>query len=386
MQRSNRLSKTFVERVRRPGRYGEGRGSRGLALLVKPAADGGITKSWVQRLIIDGKPTNLGLGPAPGITLDRARELALHNWRLVFVDGIDPRRKEGAAVPTFKVAAEAKIKIEAPRWKGKTEKLWHSRLGTHVYPAIGAKSVDRITTADVLAVLLPIYEASHTTAVKVRSYLRAVMGWAVSKGHRTDNPAGDGINEALPKANGKTQHHKALGHADVAEALSTVEASGAWWATVECFKMLVLTAARSGEIRGARWTEIDREGRVWTIPALRMKSGREHRVPLSDAAMAVLDRAAALSDGTGLIFPSVRGLELADSTVSKLLRDAGIEAVPHGFRSSFRDWAAENNIPRELAEASLAHAVESATEAAYLRSDVLERRRDVMQRWADYLA
>ena len=385
MHRSIRLSKTDVERIRKPGRYSEGRGGHGLALLIRQASDGGLSKSWVQRIRINGRPTNLGLGPAPSVTLDRARELALENWRAVF-DGFDPRKMR-TTIPTFEAAAEAKIKLASLGWKnGKTETLWRSRLQAYVYPVIGSKRVDRITSADVLDVLRPVYEASHTTAVKIRQSIRATLGWAIGAGHRTDNPAGDSINEAIPKPNARGKHHRAIGYTQVAEALEIVGQSEAWWATVSAFRFLVLTAARSGEVRGARWSEIDREARTWTIPALRMKSEREHRVPLSDATLDVLDRAEALADGSGLIFPSMRGLELSDSTISKLLRENGVEAVPHGFRSSFRDWCAENNVPRELAEQSLAHAVANATEAAYLRSDVLERRREVMQRWADYLA
>ena len=319
----------------------------------KPAADGGVTASWVQRLRINDRVTNIGLGPAPSVSLEMAREKAVSNWRMVF-SGLDPRQAE-ATIPTFKDAAESKIDLESAGWKsGKTEALWRSRLAAHVFPKLGGKRVDRISTADVLDVLTPTFEASPSTGVKVRQYMRSIFGWTVSKDYRGDNPAGDAINEALPKTTGARAHFRSVNHADVGAALAKVDASGAFWSTVAAFRFLVLTAARSGEVRGATWDEIDFEAATWTIPADKMKSGREHRVPLSTAALDVLRRADGMRDGSGLIFPSARGLGMSDSTISKLLRENGIAGVPHGFRSSFRDWAAENGVSRELAESALA--------------------------------
>ena len=201
---------------------------------------------------------------------------------------------------------------------------------------------------------------------------------------RTDNPADRNINQALPKA-GTQAHFRALPFREVGAALQVVRESGAWSGTKLAFEFLVLTAARSGEVRLAEWSEVDLKERTWTIPATRMKSGREHRVPLSEQAIEVLQEAAILGDGTGLVFPSSTGRPLTDSTLSKLLRENGVKAVPHGFRSSFRDWAASANIARQVAESALAHRVGDPTEAAYLRSDMLGLRRRAMEAWAECL-
>ena len=181
-------------------------------------------------------------------------------------------------------------------------------------------------------------------------------------------------------------NHRALPHGEVADAVATVAGTDAWTGTRLAFRFLVLTAARNGEVRGATWDEMDISDALWTIPATRMKAAVEHRVPLSDAALAVLDEARTIADPSDLVFPSITGRPMSDSTLSKLLRENAVAAVPHGFRSSFRDWAAEcTPFAREVMEAALAHQVPDAVEAAYFRSDLLEKRRELMQRWADYV-
>ena len=230
--------------------------------------------------------------------------------------------------------------------------IWRSSLSTYAYPKLGKLTVDKITTAHVLSALMPIWNEKRETAQRVRQRIGAVMKWAIAEGHRDDNPAGDAIAQALPRNSAPKVHHRALPYGEVAAALATVRESGAWWATKAAFEFLVLTASRSGEVRGARWDEID--GDVWTVPAGRMKAGRPHRVPLSTRAMEVLAEARAHEDGCGLVFPSVRGNILSDMTISKLVKELGIQAVPHGFRSSFRDWCGETGAAREVADASLA--------------------------------
>ena len=253
-------------------------------------------------------------------------------------------------------------------------------------PKIGSKRVDRISTADVMEVLLPIWSTKRETARRVRQRIGAVMKWAVAQGYREDNPAGDAISAALPKNSVRRQHQRALPHAQVPEALGRVRASKAHRATALAFEFLVLTACRSGEVRGARWDEVDDAAATWTVPSERMKAKLEHRVPLSRPAVAVLDQARELSDRSGLVFPSPTGRVLSDSTLSKLLRELGMGAVPHGFRSSFRDWAAERtNVPREVCELALAHVNSDRVEAAYRRSDLFERRRQLMAEWASYV-
>ena len=247
--------------------------------------------------------------------------------------------------------------------------------------------MDRINTADVMAVLVPIWNEKRVTARRVRQRIGAVMRWAVAQGYREDNPAGDAIGAALPKNGVRAQHLAALPYAEVAGAIDTVRGSGAYLATVLAFEFLVLTACRSGEVRGARWDEIDLEAQEWRIPPERMKTGREHRVPLSAGALEVLRAARGLTDGLGVVFPSARGRPLSEMAISKLVRDLGIGAVPHGFRSSFRDWAAEcTDAPREVCELALAHVNTNRIEAAYRRTDLFERRRALMEEWAGFLA
>ena len=384
MNRPKTLSAAFVKTISVSGRYGDGRGGHGLSLLVRPTATGRLSKTWSQRLRMAGRPFNLGLGSYPVVTLAEARQAALENRRAV-ARGRDPRR---GGVPTFAAAAEAVIAIHAAGWRdgGRSEEHWQRSLRTYVLPTLGGKPVDKITTADVLAVLVPIWSAKPETARRVRQRIGAIMRWAIAEGYRDDNPAGEALGAALPKNGGPRNHHRALPHADVGAALARVRASEAWPTTKLALEFLTVTACRSGEVRGARWEEVDGETATWTVPGTRMKAGREHRVPLSGRALEVLDAARELSDGSGLVFPSVRGVQLSDNTLSKLLRELGIPAVPHGMRSSFHDWAAEcTDAPREVCELALAHVNSDRVEAAYRRSDLFERRRALMEDWASYL-
>ena len=218
------------------------------------------------------------------------------------------------------------------------------------------------------------------------------MKWAIAQGYRQDNPAGDAITAALPRRPVAVRHHRALPHGEVAGAVAAVHGSGAWAGLKLVFEFLVLTAARSTEARLARWSEMDFGALVWTIPAARTKTQREHRVPLSARAVAVLDEARRLRTDVAavapaaLVFPSRRGKALHDATLSGLLKELRVGAVPHGFRSSFRNWASERtDHPREVIEAALAHVVRNQTEAAYARSDLFERRRRLMDDWMRYL-
>ena len=236
-----------------------------------------------------------------------------------------------------------------------------------------------------MACLVPIWNEKQETARRLRRRLSSIFRWAIAEGFRNDDPAGSAISAALPRNGGQRKHMKSIHHSEVSGALSIIRASNATPTTKLAFELLVLTATRSGEIRGAKWDEISFEKKVWTIPPERMKTAREHRVPLSSRALEVLSEAQKLADKSGFLFPSPTGRILSDSTMSKLVREKGIQAVPHGFRSSFRDWCAETGVAREVAEACLAHVV-GGVEGAYFRSDVIERRREVMQSWSEYLA
>ena len=273
-------------------------------------------------------------------------------------------------------------------WKrgSKTEKQWRALFERYVYPRIGSKPVDKTTAAELLAILAPLLIEKAETAKKVRQRLGMVFKCAVTQGHREHNPAGDILTAALPRHGKETAHHRALPHSEVGPALARVRGARAWEATKLAFEYLVLTVCRSNEVRGARWSEIDLESRVWTVLADRMKMNREHRVPLSRPALAVLEQARALSDESGLVLPSPTGHVLSDSTIRKLVRENGIKAVPHGFRSSFRDWCGETGQACEVAEAALAHAVANKTESPNARSDLFELRRKLMREWADYVA
>ena len=378
------LSNTFLARVREPGRYGDGgRGGHGLYLKVQIFTNGRIGRAWGQRVRINGRPTNLGLGSYPAVTLAEARRRAITN-RQSIEEGRDPRRARTAAATTFAAVAERVIKLHAKAWKKGSylPTAWRASLERYAHPVIGTKPVGDVTRSDILAILAPIWTAKPATAKILLQRIGTVLRYSVAEGLAPLNVADPALlRAALPRANGGTRHHKALPHAEVAGALAAVRASGSRPAARLAVEFLALTACRVGEVLGARWTEIDLQEKVWTVPAARMKTKREFRVPLSGRALAILAEARALSGGSGLVFVSGRGKQLPRQTPGLLLRRAGIGGTPHGFRSSFRDWAAETGVDRAVAEASLAHVV-GGTEGAYLRSDLLDARRAVVEAWA----
>ena len=371
MRRPARLSAEFVKRIDAPGRYGDGRGSFGLSLLVQPSGDG-ISKAWTQRFKgRNGRYTSIGLGGYPVVTLAAARGAAASNALQAKAGADVLAGRRGHAAPlgalTFEQAAERAIETQRQGWKNADTVARDKRRGLalYVYPAIGRMPIAAVDYPDVYAVLEPLFASKHATGVKVRTTLNTVFAWALAHGLVTSNPT-PAITPALAKPSKRVQHHRALPWQDVAGALATIEGSNATPAVKLAVKFLALTAARSGEGRGARWSEIDVDARTWTIPGERMKESREHRVPLSDAAMAVLDNARALDNGSGLVFPSPRsGQALSQTGLSKLLQELGIDGTPHGFRSSFDTWAAEHDVPRDVSQFALAHVEGSASERAY---------------------
>ena len=382
------LTAAFVRTVKMPGIYGEGRGGHGLSLRVLPRKplDGSVRKQWVQRLHIQGKPVNVGLGSYPVVSLAEAREKALANRRAT-AQGRDPRVKP-VEIPTFAEASEAVIELQQTGWKNPAyeARIWRSSFRDYVVPLLGDKRVSEITPADVLAVLMPIWPDKAETGRRVRQRIAVVMRWSIAQGHRQDNPAGEAISQALPRSRRAKRHYPALPYADVAAAIAKVRASGAYKITVLCFEFLVLTVARSGEARLATWDEIDFETATWTIPAERMKAGRMHRVPLSARALEILREAQEARAASNLVFPSVTGKALSSMMLSKLVKELGIGAVPHGYRSSFRDFASEQtDAPRAVMEAALAHKLGDQAEQAYARSDLLAKRRALLAEWANYL-
>ena len=382
--RMARLTAAKVKAIKKPGMHGDGNG-----LYLRVTGSG--SRSWMQRIVIHGRRRDLGLGGYPAIGLAEARALALANKALVTA-GRDPlAERHRANVPTFREAAKKVYQANLPRWRsGKHTVNWWRSLERHAFPVIGDVKVDRIRRSDVLAVLEPIWTLRPETARRVRQRIRTILRWCEAHDYCAGNAAGEALNGALPPMTRlKANHHRALPYRDVTEALETIDASDASLAAKLCFRFLVLTAARSGEARGASWDEIDEHVREWRIPAERMKGGVQHRVPLSCPALAVLEQASPLRDDSGLIFPSpVRpGQPMSDMTLTKVLRSTGLaeRATVHGFRSTFRDWAAEcTNAPHAVMELSLAHAVGSSVEQAYARSDLITKRRVLMDQWAEF--
>lgn len=376
-------------------------GAIGLHLQVRPGTEPGRpATSWIFRyqagVTPDGKPKRRdhGLGGYPDVPLSEARQRA-NALRAQLRQGLDPiesRRAEKfkvSAILTFDEAARRLIEAKAPEWRNaKHREQWRSTLATYASPVLGRMPVDAIEQRHILDVLAPIWTIKTETASRVRARIEAVLGWATVSGYRTgDNPARwrHHLDKVLPKPTKvrKVKHHPAM----PIDAMPTFMAAlrGRSGIAARALEFAILTAARSGEVRGARWGEIDLDAALWAVPAVRMKAGKEHKVPLSPQAIALLRRLPRLEE-TDLVFPSPRGKVLSDTTLSAVLRRMGVDVVPHGFRSTFRDWAAERtSYPREVAEMALAHAISNKVEAAYRRGELLAKRARMMNDWARFL-
>lgn len=375
------LTAQFVRTVKEPGKYFDG---HGLYLLVRPNG----SRFWLQRIVIRGKRTELGLGSASLVTLAKARDKAIENRRLAR-EGGDPLQAKHSAqeVLTFAEAARKVHEMHKPTWRNeKHAAQFLSTLETYAFPRMGKLKVSDVSPADVLAVLMPIWTEKNETARRVRQRIGTVLKWAVAQGWRTDNPAQD-IQQALAKVTPAKSQRKAMPYTEVHGCIETVKASEATAATKLAIEFLVLTASRSGEVREARWEEIDLDAALWEIPASRMKAKRAHRVPLSPRAVAILREAEALGGQEGFLFPGTKpGKPLSDATLRKLIRELGFDVDIHGFRTSFRTWAQERtNFPREVAEAAMAHTLGDKAEQAYARSDLFEKRRKLMATWANHV-
>lgn len=377
------LTAQFVARVKHSGESGTDTyyDGGGLILFVQPTN----SKQWVWRGVVQGKRRQTGLGGFPLTSLREARDKAFEMRKLARAGGDPIALKRKAEVPTFREAAEKTLETLRPSWKSEGHaKRWVSSLERYVYPNLGAAKVNTITAQDVMNLLTATWDTKTDTTRRVRQRISAVMRWSVAQGYRKDDPAGEVLRGVL-KAPAKPQHFKAVSHDRVGVVLSAVRRTAAQPATKLCLEWIILTAARSREAREARWAEIDLEKKMWIVPPARTKTGKEHRVPLSGRALEVLSEAKKIQDCSGLLFPSINRKPLSDSALSKLLREMGADGTPHGFRSSFRDWAAEQSIPREIAESALSHVV-GGVEGAYFRSDLIEKRREVMETWANYIA
>ncbi|MHB2168018.1 tyrosine-type recombinase/integrase [Alsobacter sp. R-9] len=400
----NRLSAKAVATAK-AGKHSDG---GGLYLIVSETG----SRKWVLRYAKGGKPREFGLGSARDVTLADARVKA-DTARKALANGAEPNAAPAVpkAVPSFGEEADALIASMEPAWRNpKHRAQWRVTLGAEPYTAskvrteakahaehvkaltaLRAKPVDAIDTADVLAVLKPLWQAAPETASRLRGRIEAVLGAATAKGHRAGaNPAQwrNHLDRLLPKRARLTRgHHAAMPYAEVPAFVARLR--GTRGLSALALEFTILTAARSGEVLGARWSEIDLAAKVWTVPAKRMKAGREHRVPLSDRALAILEDAAKLreDDGPGaFVFPGQKpGRGLSSMALEMVLRRLDVDCTVHGFRSAFRDWCGEEtSFPRDLAEAALAHTLKDKVEAAYRRGDALEKRRKLMAAWSDH--
>ena len=376
-----KLTNSKIKALNLPGKFGDG------GTLFLRVAPGG-SKQWIQRITINGKRRDIGLGGWPIISLAEARDKAFENRRSV-AHGRDPlAEKKRAKVPSFREAAVRTYETLRPRWKNeKVARNWLQQLERHAMPTLADMPINRIGREEILRILAPIWSTRPETARRIRRYIRSVFSWSMAHGFVEGDPAGEKVSGALPTMPSVKENFRSLDYREIGEALELIEASGASMAAKLCFRFLILTAARSGEARGATWDEIDYEARTWTIPASRMKGGRAHRQPLSPEALRVLEQAREIADGK-VIFPARSGRPLSDATLLKILKTTGLHEKTHvhGMRASFRTWASEQtNTPREIMELALAHQVGDRTEQAYARSDLFERRARLMQAWGNFV-
>lgn len=390
------LSELAVRRLTAPGRHAVG-GVPGLHLQITPTG----ARSWTLLAMVGGKRREMGLGAYPEVPLKDAREAA-RKARQDVREGRDPIAERKAARQavmaaagrraTFKEAAEAFIAAHEAGWANpKHRQQWRNTLEAYAYPVIGQLAVEDVGLAHVLKILEPLWSTKTETAKRLRGRIEQVLDAAQARGQITgpwQNPARwrGHLDKLLAKPSrvAKATHHRALPIDDAGAFVARLrehEGMGA-----RALEFAILTAARSGEVRGARWPEIDLAAGVWTVPAERMKAGREHRVPLSPEALAVLAKVPRMGE-TNLVFPAPRGGPLSDMTLSAVMRRMKVDAVPHGFRSTFRDWSAERTAyPSEVCEMALAHTVGNKVEAAYRRGDLFDRRRRLMADWAAFLS
>ena len=375
-----------------PGKHEDG---GGLRLVVSPAG----ARKWVLRFTLHGKRREMGLGSYPVVTLADARAKAVESLKQAR-QGVDPvaaRRATAEAIPTFTTCAARYIRTQRRSWKNaKHARQWVATLKTYARPVIGAKSVDTIATEDVLRILSPIWNTKTETAKRVQGRIENVMDYAAAHKWRDPmNPARwrGHLDKILPKPTKVkvVRHHPAMPHEDVPAFMAKLADNGS--ISSLALQFLILTATRTGEVLKATWDEIDLDGAVWTIPPHRMKAKTEHRVPLCDAALKVLRALLRVADNPHVFPGGKAGRPLSAMALLKVMRGMGYgvggdrgDYVPHGFRSSFRDWAGEvSSFPREVAEMALAHVIENKVEAAYRRGNLFEKRRRMMTEWADYV-
>ncbi|MGJ5036719.1 tyrosine-type recombinase/integrase [Bradyrhizobium sp. HKCCYLRH3059] len=375
------LTALKIRSLKKPGRYADGNG-----LYLKVTESG--AKRWELRTVVRGKRCDIGLGGLKLVSLAEAREQA-EKYRKIARDDGDPiaeKRRAKRVVPTFTEAAESVHKDHTKAWKNaKHSDQWINTLSTYAFPVFGDRKVDQVQTPDILKALTPVWLAKPETARRVRQRIKTVLDWAKAAGFRSgDNPVDD-INRALPRQPDRKGHFAALPYADVPAFIRKLHDPEPTIASL-AFEFLILTAARTGEVLEAKWSEIDVDRTAWTIPANRMKAGRDHRVPLATRCVEILERAKVLAAGSDFVFPGrSNDKPMSNMVLLMMVRRLKVDCTVHGFRSAFRDWASERtNFARDICEAALAHIVKDKTEAAYRRGDLLEKRRELMTTWAAF--
>ena len=376
-----KITTKFVENVTEAGKYYD---LHGLFLHVRPSG----AKKWLQRYTFNGRRREIGLGSAKIVSVATARKKAYQNLVIVS-EGKDPieDNKQDKIIPKFEEAARTVYEANRPTWRNaKHAAQFITTLETYAFPVIGNMPVKDINSTHVLQILSPIWVTKSETARRIRQRLSTVFKWCVAKQWRVDDPADIAIAQALPSQKKKVTHRKSISYNEVADFLDTVSKSSAGLNTKFGIEFLILTATRSGEVRNARWDEVD--GSLWTIPAERMKAEVAHRIPLPSRCMEILASAKEISQGSGYIFEGTKpNKPLSENTFNKLMKELGLDVHAHGFRTSFRTWTQEKtNYPREIAEAALAHSLSDKAEAAYARSDLLEKRAEMMEAWAQFLS
>lgn len=383
---AHRLSALKVTKVSKPGLYEDG---AGLRLVI---TDKGV-KRWALRVTINGRRVERGLGVYPDVGLDDARNMAA-TFRRAAKDGRDVRAdalQKKRAGATFKTAFEAFFSVRVQQLSnGKHVQQWRNTMRAYVFPKIGRTPVADVTAAEVIDVLKPIWFSKPETASRVLQRLRAVFDSAILRGMRDRANPCIGVSAELGTDHRQVKHHAALPWREVPAFVQSLHEYTATRATKLALEFLIVTATRSGETRGALWDEFDLSLKLWTIPGVdpvtgrRTKTREPHTVPLSDGALEILLEARKLGEGT-VVFPGTKGQPLSDNTLSKLMRDAKVAGTPHGFRSAFKDWAAEGGVRNEVSEAALAHTDPNAVRAAYRRTRFLDERVGLMQQWADFV-
>lgn len=377
------LTSAKILTLSKPGRYADG---NGLYLIVDPSG----AKRWMLRTVVHGRRRDIGLGGLKLVSLAEAREKAAQ-YRKHARDGGDPlaeRRRTRAIIPTFEEAAHTVHEEHSGAWRNKKHRAqWINTLREYVFPVIGKQRVDHVDTPDILRLLSPIWLTKPETARRIKQRIGTVLDWAKASGFREgDNPIG-GVTKGLPKQPDRMNHFAALPYQEVADLVGKLRAGDASDSSKFAFEFLILTAARTSEVLGATWAEFDLDKAVWTIPAERMKARREHRVPLSNRCIEILVQARKITDGNGYVFSGrTTDKPLSNMVFLMALRRMKNDVTVHGFRSAFRDWAAERtNFPREVCELALAHANKNKVEAAYLRGDLFEKRRELMDTWSAFV-